>query len=149
MKAPLALAGAVLIGASLAACGSDSGAGSDYCKDLKSASSTFDDVESGNVADLDKTFTKFHQLADQAPEDVQADWKVLDGAITTVEKGLEDAGIKFSDFAKIQAGELPEGVDATKLQGLATTFSSLGDEKFTKAGNAIEKHAKDVCKVEL
>lgn len=149
MKATLAIAGAVLLGTSLTACGGSGGADSAYCTDLKSASKTFDTLDSGNVGGLEDAFKTFHQLADEAPGDVEADWKVLDDGITGVEKALSDAGIKFADFAKIQAGELPEGVDPTKLQGVASSFTKLSDEKFTDAGNNIQKHAKDACNVTL
>ena len=149
MKVTLALAGAVLLATTLSACGGDGGAGSDYCKDLKSASKTFDNLDSGDVSGLDKAFSTFHSLADESPSDIKADWKVLDDGITSVEKTLEDAGVKISDFAKIQSGELPEGVDPSKLQEVASSFTKLSDEKFTTAADGIEKHAKDVCKVEL
>ena len=150
MKASLALAGAVLLTTSLSACGGGSGGeGSDYCKDLKSATKTFDSLDSGDVSGLDKAFKTFHSLADESPGDIKADWKVLDDGITSVEDTLDKAGIKISDFAKIQAGELPEGVDATKLQEVAASFTKLSDEKFTKAADDIEKHAKDTCKVNL
>lgn len=74
---------------------------------------------------------------------------MLDDGITSVEKSLDDAGIKLEDLAKVQQGELPEGVDMAKLQGLAADFQKLSDEKFTKASDAIEKHAKDECDVDL
>lgn len=149
MKFPLAIAGVALVGATLAGCGGDAGADSDYCKDLKTAKSTFADIESGDVAVLEKAFTTFHELADEAPSDVKDDWKKLDDGITTVEKALKDAGIKLSDFSKIQSGELPEGVDQSKLQDVATAFTKLSAQDFTDASTAIEKHAKDTCKVDL
>ncbi len=149
MKATLAIAGAVLLGTSLTACGGGGDKDSAYCTDLESASKTFDTLDSGNIGGLEDAFKTFHQLADEAPDDVEADWKVLDDGITSVEKALSDAGIKFADFAKIQAGELPEGVDPTKLQGVASSFTQLSDEKFTDAGNNIQKHAKDACDVTL
>lgn len=151
MKKSLAIAGVVLIGTSLSACGGDGdgGADSQYCTDLKSATKTFDDLDSGDVSGLEGAFKTFHSLADESPDEVKADWKVLDDGITSVEKALSDAGIKFSDFAKIQSGELPEGVDPTKLQDVASSFTELSDEKFTDAGDAIQKHAKDVCDVTL
>ncbi len=147
MKASLVLAGAILLGSTLTACGG--GADEAYCKDLKSATKTFDNLQSGDVGGLEKAFNTFHKLAGEAPSEVESDWKVLDDGITKVEKSLSDAGIKFSDFAKIQSGQLPEGVDPTKLQKVAATFTTLSDEKFTDAGNAIQKHAKDSCDVTL
>lgn len=143
----LALAGAVLAAATtLTACGSGSSA---YCSDLKSATKEFDSLEGSDLGQIDQAFATFHKLADEAPSDVESDWKVLDDGITSVEKSLDEAGIKLEDLAKVQQGELPEGVDMAKLQGLAADFQKLSDEKFTKASDAIEKHAKDECDVDL
>jgi hypothetical protein len=150
MKTPLAFASAALLAATLAGCGgSDDGPDSDYCKDLKSASTQFDSLSSNDVSQLDDAFKSFHKLAGEAPEDVKDDWTTLDKGITAVEKALKDAGLKFSDFAELQEGKMPEGVDVAKLQGLATEFQKLDSAEFSKASKAIEKHAKDVCKVDL
>jgi hypothetical protein len=150
MKTPLALATATLLAATLAGCGgSDDGPDSEYCKDLKSASTQFDSLSSNDVSKLDEAFKTFHILADEAPSEVKDDWTTLDKGIVAVEKALKDAGLKFSDFAALQEGKMPEGVDVSKLQGLATEFQKLDSAEFDKASKAIEKHAKDVCKVNL
>ena len=149
MKTPLALASAALLAATLAGCGGGDGPDSEYCKDLKSASTQFDSLSSNDVSKLDEAFKTFHTLADEAPSDVKDDWDTLDKGITSVEKALDKAGLKFSDFAALQEGKMPEGVDVAKLQGLATEFQKLDSAEFDKASKAIEKHAKDVCKVNL
>lgn len=154
MKIPMALASAVLLASSLGACGGGDGGGSggsssDYCKDLKKAKASFGDLSSGNLGDLDAAFKTFHKLADEAPSDIDEDWKKLDGAIATVEKALKDAGLTFADLAKIQQGEMPEGVDTSKLQGLASEMSKLSSADYEKASKAIETHAKKTCKVDL
>lgn len=143
----LALVGAVLAATTtLTACGSGSSA---YCSDLKSASKQFDSLQSNDLGKIDEAFKTFHKLADEAPSDIKSDWKTLDDGITTVEKALSDAGLKMADLAEVQSGKLPEGVDMAKLQSLASEFQKLSDEKFTKASDAIEKHAKDECNVNL
>lgn len=155
MKIPLAIASAVLLGGVLTACGGDGGggdtggSGSDYCKDIKDAAKTFGDLDSGDTASIGDAFTTFHKLADEAPGAVKDDWKTLDGAITTVEKALSDAGLKMEDFDELQSGKVPEGVDVSKLTGLASEFQKLSGAEFEKASKAIETHAKDVCKVDL
>jgi hypothetical protein len=155
MKISLALAGAVLLGTTLVGCGGsdggggDGGKGSDYCKDVKSAAKTFDSVSSGDLDQMDQAFTTFHTLADEAPSDIKDDWKTLDGAVTTLEKALKDAGVKMSDLADIQAGKVPEGVDVSKLQGLAGEMTKLSSEKYNDASKAISAHAKKTCKVDL
>lgn len=150
MKTSLALASAALLAATLSGCGgSDDGPDSEYCKDLKSASTQFDSLSSNDVSKLDEAFKTFHTLAGEAPADVKDDWATLDKGIKSVEDALKKAGLKFSDFAALQQGKMPEGVDVAKLQGLAKEFQKLDSAEFDKASKNIEKHAKDVCKVNL
>src|SRR6185312_9782616 len=86
MKLSLALAGTALLAGTLTACGGsgggspsgNGGSGSDYCKDLKSASATFGSLSGGDTAKLDSAFATFHKLAGEAPGAIKADWKVLD-----------------------------------------------------------------------
>ncbi len=149
MRTSLALAALVLSVSSLTACGgSDSDA---YCKELKADKTYFDNFGSStpDFNKLDEAFNKFHSLADKAPEEVADDWKVIDDAVTTVQKALKDAGIKFSDLPKLQQGQVPDGVDTSKLSALAPKLQKLGGAKFEKAGNSIEKHAKSTCDVKL
>lgn len=150
MKIALALAGAVLLGTTLTACGGgDGGSGSDYCKDLKTAKTTLKDLGSDGGAGLDKAFATFHKLTKEAPSDVKSEWKTLDGAATKVEDAFKDAGIKLSDLAEIQKGNIPKDADVSKLSGLASTLSDISGPEFTKAQTAISDHAKKTCKVDL
>lgn len=159
MKIPLTIASAVLLGSVLTACGGsdggggalggNGGSGSGYCKDIKAAAKTFGDLDSGDTASIGDAFATFHKLAGEAPGDIKADWKKLDSAIKTVETALADAGIKLEDFDKLASGQLPDGVDASKLAGLSTVFQNLSSADFEKSSKAIETHAKSVCKVDL
>lgn len=149
MKKTLAFAGVLLVAGSLTACGGDGGSDSDYCNDLKAASTKYKDVGSGDVAALEDAFKTFHELADEAPSDIKNDWKTFDTALTGLQDALDDAGLKLSDLAELQANKLPAGVDQAKLTELATKVSELGNADFSKASKAIEKHAKDTCKVDL
>ena len=152
---PAAIAGAAIVIVAIIAglvfylvTGKDD-ADSKYCNDLKSASKQFESLSSSDLDQLDEAFKTFHKLAAESPGEIESDWKVLDDGITKVEKALDEAGLKFSDFAEIQQGKMPEGVDVAKLQGLAAEFQTLSSSKFEKASNDIEKHAKDTCKVDL
>lgn len=163
MKIPMAIASAVLLGGVLTACGGsdgdgggggggiggNGGSGSDYCKDMKAASTSFGDLGAGDAATMADAFAAFHKLASEAPGAIKDDWKTLDGAITTVEKAFESAGLKIEDFDKLASGEMPEGFDPTKLTGLTKEFQKLNGTEFTDASKAIETHAKTVCKVDL
>lgn len=154
MKFSLAVAGTALLAGTLTACGGgsggsgggggggDGGTGSNYCKDLKIASANFSSLSSGDTAKFDSVFATFHKLASEAPGSIKSDWQTLDGALTTVQKALDDAGLKFSDLGK-------PGTDPAKVAGLAKQFSNLNTPAFTKASKDIEAHAKNVCKVDI
>jgi hypothetical protein len=143
---PAAIASAVLI-AVLSGCGGGDGADSDYCKDLSAAAPKFAALRTNDTAQLQDVFQASHKLAEEAPDDVKEDWAVLDDGMTDIETALKDAGIKFSDFAELQQGKIPEGVNVEKLQGLPAKFQKLDSPAFDKASKAIGQHAKDVCKV--
>jgi hypothetical protein len=70
-----------------------------------------------------------------------------------MEKALADAGLKIEDLGAITAGKLPPGMTAQQLQTigpkLQTAFSGLDTPEVQKAGDAIEKHAKSECGVDL
>jgi hypothetical protein len=156
MKISLTLAGVVLLGTTLAACGggdgSDGGSGGgsgDYCKDLKTAKTTFAKVSGSDFGALDDAISTFHKLADEAPSDVKSEWKILDGTFVKIEKAFDDAGIKLEDLGRIQSGDIPEGVDTTKLASLGSTLSEITGDKVTKAQATIQEHAKKSCDVDL
>ena len=137
----------ILLLATLTACGGGDGKNSDYCKDLESAAPKFASLRTNDTAQLEDVFKASHKLAAEAPDEIKDDWAVLDKGMTDIEKALKDAGIKFSDFAQLQQGKIPEGVDVDKLQGLPAKFQKLDSPAFDKASKAISQHAKNVCEV--
>jgi len=140
----------------LTACGSDSSSdssasGGDYCSELKADQAFFNDLSgsSSDPAQLDQVFERMHTLADKAPDEVADDWKTLDGAFTTLESALSDAGIKPSDLAALQNGQVPKGVDPSKLQSIAPKLQSLSSSDVTDAAKRISDDAKKTCGVDL
>ncbi len=152
MRATPAIAALVLGASLLTGCGGgDGGSSSGYCDDLKSAKEEFSalDSDSPDMADLEKAFDRMHELADEAPDEVKDEWETLDGAITDLTDALDEAGITMDDLAKMQQGEMPENFDPAKLQELAPKMEEMGGQDFQDAADAIEKHAKDECNVDL
>jgi hypothetical protein len=138
----------------LAACGSnDSGstASGGYCDELKADKAYFESLSGSNadLSNLDTVFSKVHTLAADAPSTVADDWKTLDDAITTIESALKDAGIKASDLAKMQKGQLPQGADLAKLQQLAPKLQGLNSSDVSDAAKNISDDAKKSCDVDL
>ena len=140
----------------LTACGSDSSSdssasGGDYCSELKADKAFFNDLSGSNpdLSQLDQVFQRMHTLAADAPSEVADDWKTLDGAVTTIETALSDAGIKPSDLAALQNGQVPKGVDPSKLQSIAPKLQSLSSSDVTDAAKRISDDAKKTCGVDL
>jgi hypothetical protein len=138
----------------LAACGGGGGSSSSsggYCDELKSDKAYFESLgsSSADVGKLDTVFQKVHTLADKAPDNVSADWKTLDDAITTLQNALEEAGIKPSDLAAMQNGQLPKGVDLQKLQALAPKLQALSSSDVSSAADRISADAKKSCGIDL
>ena len=147
MKQRLVLAAvAALCASTLTACGGGTKA---YCDDLRDANKDFSSLDNADFSKFDDAISRMHKLADEAPDEVADDWKVLDGALNDLQDALKKAGLTTDDLAKMSQGQMPENFDMSKLQQLQEDMSSLGDQKFQDASNAIEKHAKDECNVDL
>jgi hypothetical protein len=151
VKLSLALAGTALLAGTLTACGGSSagGSGSEYCKDLKSASAKVGSLTNPDVSSLDDAFKAFNKLESEAPGSVKDDWNVIDDAVVAIQKAFADAGLKISDLGKIRPGSKPSGLDRSKITDLVTKLKKLNTPEFTKATDAITAHAKSTCKVTL
>jgi hypothetical protein len=156
-----AILSTVLLSATLVAgCGGDGGSSTnDYCDELRAAKSDFDSLNSDtpDFKAFGDAIGTLHKLADGAPSEVADEWKTLDGALTTLEKDLDEAGLSLEKLGEITeamtTGELPEGMTQEDLADLGPTlektFGKLDDDKFEKAGDKIEKHAKSECNVDI
>jgi hypothetical protein len=153
MNAVIGSATLALTATMLVACGSgDSGssASGGYCDELKADKTYFESLSSGSdLNNLDTVFSKVHTLAADAPSNISADWKTLDGAISTIEDALQSAGLKPSDLAAMQKGQVPKGVDVSKLQALAPKLQSLSSTDVSDAADNIAADAKKSCGVDL
>jgi hypothetical protein len=148
-KTSVALGSLALVAGLSAGCTSDdaSAADSAYCTDFKADKTKFQALTGDDIAKLGDAFEEIHQLAGEAPEEVADDWKVIDDAFTAFTDALEEAGVTFDDLAVMQTGEIPDGVDLADLEALAAKLESFGGPEMEKAGEAIERHAKDKCGV--
>jgi hypothetical protein len=151
-----ALSTLVLSASLLAGCGGGSSSSSDsYCKELKAAKADFSSLGSGSAdfSKFDQVIATFHKLSGDAPSEVKSEWKTLDGALTTLQKDLKDAGLQLKDLGAISQGQMPPGMTQSDLASLApklqAAFAKLDDPKFKKASDKIEKHAKSECHVTL
>ncbi len=141
----------------LVACGSSDSSSSasassgSYCDELKADKTYFESLNGSNadLSNFDQVFAKVHTLAADAPDNVADDWKTLDGAVTTIESALQEAGIKPSDLAGIQKGQIPQGADLSKLQQLLPKLQSLNSTDVSDAAKNISDDAKKSCGIDL
>jgi hypothetical protein len=155
IKTLVGAAALTVAGSVLTACGgggsSDASGGGDYCSQLKADKAFFASFEGSgsDLSNLDEAFSRMHTLADNAPDEVADDWKTLDGALTTIESALKEAGLKPSDLGGLQSGQVPPGVDAAKLQELLPKLEALSSSNVGDAAQRIAANAKDTCDVDL
>jgi hypothetical protein len=155
VKRILSAAAAAALGLCLlTACGDDDGdkaggSAGDYCSDLKAEKEKVDALKDGDFSDLEKTTDAMHDLADEAPDEIKDDWEILVNGVQKLVDALKKAGLDDDDMAALQTGQIPEGVDITVLQSLMTEIQALDTEEFQAAGDNINKHAKDECKLDL
>jgi hypothetical protein len=155
VKRILSAAAAAALGLCLlTACGDDGGgkasdSSGDYCSDLKAAKKEVDALKGGDFSDLEKTTDAMHRLADEAPDEIKDDWETLVSGVDKLVSALKEAGLDDDDMASLQSGQIPDGVDMEALNGLMEKIKSLSTKEFQAAGDAINKHAKDECGVDL
>jgi hypothetical protein len=130
---------------------SESGAASasDYCDALQEAKSEIDALEGGDVAQFEAVFETISDLAEQAPEEVAAEWQTLDATLTGLQDALAEAGLEFADLEALSSGQTPEGVTPQQLQKLAQRFQSFNSPDVNQAGETITQHAEDECGIDL
>lgn len=147
MKRLTSILAATVLGASLlTGC---SGGSDAYCDTLKDAQKDFEDFEAADFSNFDDFTDRISQLADEAPDEVKDDWEVFEKAFQDFVDALDEVGLEPSDMEALANGEIPDDIDPEALSGVMEEAQAIGGEEFEKASEAIEKHAKDECNVEL
>ncbi|NUR09648.1 MAG: hypothetical protein HOQ22_08775 [Nocardioidaceae bacterium] len=115
-----------------------------YCASLK------DDKKqlTGQAAqgDLHRTVTLLAGLRDEAPDDISGEWDTLVTAIQDLVDAVDATGAKLSQF---QGGRKPAGVTTGQYRAVQQAAGELSSTRVQQAGQSIEQHALDVCKVDL
>ena len=158
MRIPALLAGLALAASVLTGCGGGGGsedtAATDtetYCTELKADAKYFEAFTGGtpDPSLVGDAISRIHDLADAAPDEVAADWDVLDGTLSELERTLAEAGISTDDLAGIAEGKLPKGVDMAELTKLLPKVQALNSTELQDSVKAIRTHAKTECGVTL
>lgn len=112
-----------------------------YCDKVDEAAPTLTQVvdERGIEGLLDEIDTLW-DLADEAPDDIREDWKVLLGALEEFEDALDDAGIDPA-----QVTELPKDLPAADRAAIEKAATRMLSTEVSTATGRVEQHALDVC----
>ena len=118
--------------------------------DSADSSTAFESMASGDVASFEEAFAVFHDLAAQAPAEIDVEWTRLDGAFVSLEQRLDAAGLSVTQLDElVSTGTIPDGVNVAELQKLTDEMQQLGSAEFAEAANAIERYGVDTCDVVL
>lgn len=119
----------------------------DYCAALNGDRTRFADMiaQDSPVALLDAT-AMFESLASKAPDDITDDWQTLLLALRGLQKALDDAGVKASDFVD---GKPPASLDKATRKQIVVAADQVSASTTVDAVDAIDQEARDVCKINL
>jgi hypothetical protein len=143
-----ALAATLLAASLLSGCGGGGGADA-YCDTLEETQKDFEDFDTGDLSNFDDFTDRVEDLADDAPDEVRDDWKVVDKAFGDFMDAMDEAGLKPSDLPAAAGGDLPEGVDMEEFSQAMAAAQGLTTDEVQKALENIQKHAKDECNLDF
>lgn len=145
-RAAAAATGLVMI-TSLTACASDTDR---YCADLGEQKQKLADLarQSGEPGKdvLGQTLDVWRGLRDEAPGDIEDEWTTLVFALEGLVDAFHRAGTTPGSY---DPASPPTGVSEQEQQQIQDAAAELASERVRKAGDAVEQHARDVCKVDL
>ncbi len=140
------LAGMILV-TSLNGCASQTDS---YCSELKDQKQALADlaVRSGEPGEdvLGDTLDVWRDLRDEAPGDISDEWSTLVFALEGLVEAFEAAGTTPGEY---NPDSPPKGVTEAEAKRLQDAATELASERVTAAGEGVEQHARDVCKVDL
>ena len=88
----------------------------------------------------------FEELRDEAPDDMVDEWDTFVFAWQGLADAFDEAGV---DPGKYQPVNRPPGVSDAEAKAIEGASLELASSRVVDAGDGIEQHARDVCKVDL
>jgi hypothetical protein len=141
-----ALLAGVLVLSGLTGCSSDTDA---YCDALGDEREALDALaRSSDKPDADmfaSGLDVFDGLRQEAPDDIRDEWDTFYFAWEGVADAFERAGVTPQEY---RSGETA-GVGDAEAKAIEDAAAELGSQRVVEAGQGIEQHARDVCKVDL
>lgn len=103
-------------------------------------------LAAGESTGLLRALPSFEALAEKAPDDIRADWRVVVQRIGALQDALADAGV---DAASYDREAPPEGLPEAERAAIDAAAVRLGSPETTTALARVEQQARDVCKTPL
>ena len=103
-------------------------------------------LSAGPTTGLLRALPSFEALADESPEDIEADWRLVVERVSALKKALDDAGV---DAATYSFDQPPTGLPAEDKEAIDTAAAQLGAADTATALAHVEQQARDVCKTPL
>jgi hypothetical protein len=114
-----------------------------YCESVKGHQQKLGEVLGDGSPDaLLKALPIFEELADDAPDDIRDDWKVVIDALDGLQQALDDAGV---DPATYDRDHPPAGLGKADQDAIDQAAAQVGSRASTTAFDAVDQEAKDVC----
>ena len=130
---------------SLAGCGDPT---EDYCSELREDRKEFAEMlESESSSALLGNLPMLRDLAEKSPDDLTDEWQTYLRAIEGLDKAIEDAGVKPSDFDGRQAAGRTQQRPTRRRSRRPPARSP--PTRSSQPPPGIEQQARDVCKVNL
>jgi hypothetical protein len=122
------------------------GSDSDYCSALKAAKAKFSNLDQFKPAQFEDLKNTLSDIADKAPENIQAQWEVLDSKFSQLSDALENLGVDLSDLGDPSA---LASLDPQKLKEFQAAIKNLDGNDITKATDAISAEVKADCGIDM
>lgn len=127
------------------ASGDAPGAGTKYCELLSTDFATlFANIQ--GPEDVDEAVDVIEEIASEAPAEVEAEWAVMEGALSTMKTALTQAAALQK---KAAAGDVSEKELQKKTAQLMKDMEALNTPENNEAGDAVSAHATEYCGLQL
>ncbi|TNM39529.1 hypothetical protein FHP29_11615 [Nocardioides albidus] len=100
----------------------------------------------GPTTGLLRALPSFEALAEESPEDIAGDWRLVIERITALEEALDAAGVDASAYS---FDDPPADVPAADRKAIETAAVRLGSPETSTALSHVDQQARDVCKTPL
>jgi hypothetical protein len=141
------LLGLLLVLASVSGCSDETDS---YCAELRDQKQALADLaaQAGRPGSdvLGDTLEIWRDLRDTAPGDIRDEWSTLVFALEGLVDAFHAAGTTPGEY---DPGSPPEGVSEAESKRLQEAAGELASPRVRTAGESVEQHARDVCKVDL